>query len=59
MAKKYDGSTPLPKRFTAEHVRLRFDELMQNLPAHYEHGIWDKQVVAWFIAKEVQAAHAA
>lgn len=56
--KDYSGQTPLNANPSATEVRLRFDVLMDGLDQHYEHGAWDEQVVAWYIAQEVRDAAA-
>ena len=47
---------PLQADFDAAEVRARFDDLTENMPERYDQQIWDDQVVAYYVAKEAEAA---
>lgn len=55
-ATPWSPDLPLPENPSAEEVRARFDDLMENMPERYEQQIWDAQVVAYYIACEAEAA---
>ena len=50
------GENSLSANPSAEDVRQRFDVLMDRLDEFYDHGMWDAQVVAWFLVQEVRRA---